>query len=103
MAYKLKISEEARLQLKEIIEYMTLKLRNSKAATDFLNTLEKKYDQLCLNPEMYEYTNDMRLRSLGYRRMPVDNYIVLYLVDKDKTEIQIDGIFYSKYNYRNDR
>lgn len=52
---------------------------------------------------MYKYTNDMRLRFLGYRRMPVDNYIVLYLVDKDKTEIQIDGIFYSKYNYRNDR
>ena len=45
----------------------------------------------------------MRLRSLGYRIMPVDNYIVLYLVDKDKTEIQIDGIFYSKYNDRNDR
>ncbi|WP_082203040.1 hypothetical protein [Eubacterium sp. SB2] len=52
---------------------------------------------------MYKYTNDMRLRFLGYRRMPVDNYIVLYLVDNDKTEIQIDGIFYSKYNYRNDR
>lgn len=103
MAYKLKISEEARLQLKEIIEYMTLKLRNPKAASDFLNTLEKKYDQLCLTPEMYEYTNDMRLRTLGYRRMPVDNYIVLYLVDRNREEIQIDGIFYSKYNYRNDR
>lgn len=103
MAYKLKISEEARLQLKEIIEYMALKLRNEKAASDFLNGLEKKYDQLCLNPEMYEYTNDIRLKALGYRRMPVDNYIVLYVVDKEQKEIQIDGIFYGKYNYRNDR
>ena len=41
MAYKLKISEEARLQLKEIIEYMTLKLRHSKAATALLNTQKK--------------------------------------------------------------
>lgn len=103
MAYKLKISEEARLQLKEIVNYMVWKLCNKKAASDFLNVLEKKYHQLCLNPEMYEYTNDIRLKSLGYRRMPVDSYIVLYLVDKEQQEVQIDGIFYNKYNYRNDR
>lgn len=103
MDYKLKISDEARLQLKEIVSYMALKLRNEKAASDFLNTLEKKYRQLCATPQMYEYTNDIRLKALGYRRMPVDNFIVLYLIEEKLREIQIDGIFYNKYNYRNDR
>ena len=48
---------------------------------------------------MYEYVRDQRLAEKGYRKIPVDNYVIFYLVNDEKKEIEIHDVFYCRENY----
>lgn len=100
MAYSLFITDSANESLDEIIYYMIHKLKNPTAAMDFLNKVQKKYEKVRENPEMYEYVRDRRLAMKGYRKIPVDNYVIIYLVDDEKKEIEIRDVFYCGEDYK---
>lgn len=100
MAYKLYITDSANGSLDEIVDYMVNKLKNPKAAIDFLDEVQKKYKKVTENPEMYELVRDSRLAMKGYRKIPVDNYVIIYMVDHEEKEIEIRDIFYCGEDYR---
>lgn len=99
MAYNLIITETANNALDEIVYYIVNKLKNPLAAIDFLNEVQKKYENVCVNPEMYEYVRDQRLAEKGYRKIPVDNYVILYLINGENKEIEIHDVLYCRENY----
>lgn len=100
MAYKLYITDSANGSLDEIVDYIVNKLKNPKAAIDFLDEVQKKYKKVTENPEMYELVRDSRLAMKGYRKIPVDNYVIIYMVDHEEREIEIRDIFYCGEDYR---
>jgi plasmid stabilization system protein ParE len=99
MGYKLTISESANQDLDEILEYISIKLADPKAASDFVDELDKRYDTLEEHPYMYETSRNKRLREKGYHMFPVKNYIVLYLIDEIHLKVIISRIFYGGQNY----
>lgn len=99
MAYNLYITETANKQLDNIVNYMIHKLKNPSAASLFLDNLEQKLKVLCDNPQMYELIQDKRLLIKGYRKIPLDNYIIIYLVNDNTQEIEIRDIFYCRQDY----
>ena len=99
MTYNLIITETANNALDEIVYYIINKLKNPLAAIDFLNDVQSKYENVCVNPEMYEYVRDQRLAEKGYRKIPVDTYVIFYLVNDEKKEIEIHDVFYCRENY----
>lgn len=100
MAYKLYITDSANGSLDEIVDYIVNKLKNPKAAIDFLDEVQKKYKKVTENLEMYELVRDSRLAMKGYRKIPVDNYVIIYMVDHEEREIEIRDIFYCGEDYR---
>lgn len=100
MDYSLYITDTANESLDEIVYYMVHKLKNPLAATNFLNEIQKKYEKVCKNPEMYECVRDRRLALKGYRKIPVDNYVIIYLINDEKREIEIRDVFYCGEDYK---
>ena len=75
MAYNVRIMEKAEQDLSDIVTYFTDKLCNPKAADSLLE---------------------------GFHRFLFKkNYIALYLINDDKKEVSIMGIFYAKRDYGN--
>lgn len=100
MGFKLTITEAANQDMDKILSYILNNLCNPKAAIDLANDIEAKYDEVCLHPYMFEESRDKILKSKGYRRIPVQNYVILYKVDKKNKVIYITRIFYCGQNYR---
>ena len=99
MAYKVLQSDSSELDLDKILTYIAEKLSTPKAAADFADALDEKYEALERQPYMYELSRNKRLARLGYRRIVIDNYIALYLVNDERREVIIARIFYGKQNY----
>lgn len=93
--YKVIIYPAAENDLREIKKYFETKLYIS--ANKFLAKLNKEFDLLESFPFAFPMVRDTYLAQLGYRMIPVDSYIVFYVVKGKK--VQIHRIIYGKRNY----
>jgi addiction module RelE/StbE family toxin len=99
MAYRVEVSESADYDLDTILMYITNNLTSPKAASDFADELDEKYEKLKDHPFMFELSRNERLAGMGYRRFVVGNYVALYLVDEMTHVVTIARIFYGKQDY----
>ena len=99
MIYKLIVSQEAHSDIDDIVHYIFSELQNKNAAINFLNDVEKSYKNIIQNPFMYNLCNDDKLRYQGYRKIPIKNYIILYIVDGVSETVSIMRIIYGGRNY----
>ncbi|EFP62442.1 type II toxin-antitoxin system RelE/ParE family toxin [Erysipelotrichaceae bacterium AF15-26LB] len=99
MAYKVVMSESAEYDLEQILNYLTVKLYNPIAATNFVNKLESCFNLLSEQPKIYALSNQEYLNKLGYHKCVIDHYVMLYRINEDKQEIVIMRIFYGKQDY----
>ena len=99
MVYRLIVSKDAHLDIDSIIDYISGRLSNVTAAIGFLDDVEKSYRNIVENPFMYSYCNDDKLRNQGYRKIPIKNYTILYLVDEEAQTVTVMRVFYSGRNY----
>jgi len=99
MVYKLIVSKEAHLDIDGIVNYIAVKLSNVSAAICFLDDVEKSYKNIVENPFMYNFCNDVKLKNQSYRKIPIKNYLILYLVDEKLQIITVMRVFYGARNY----
>ncbi|MCD8163480.1 MAG: type II toxin-antitoxin system RelE/ParE family toxin [Synergistaceae bacterium] len=98
MACRLLIAEDAEDDIDGIIGYMVNYLQSPAAASSFISKLEAYYGKVLSNPRMYPLCEDVFLSSKGYRKVAVDNYIVLYRLYGDDAAI-ISRVFYGRHSY----
>ncbi|MDI9470334.1 MAG: type II toxin-antitoxin system RelE/ParE family toxin [Bacillota bacterium] len=48
---------------------------------------------------MYEQCRDLRLRTMGYRRIVIKNYVMVYKVDDEDKTIYVLRFFYGARDY----
>ncbi len=89
----LKIAEE---DFTEIVSYIAAD--NPKAANAIATKIEENLELLSENPLLGRIPRDEEIRSLGYRYIIVQNYIVFYTVDE--RTILIHRILHSARNYK---
>lgn len=100
MAYKVLITPKAEQHLDNIVYYIANVLCNQDAAIHLLTELEGIYRKLADNPKMYGLSEDRLLQLRGYRKIPIDNYVILYLIDDECKAISIMGCFHSLEDYK---
>lgn len=102
MQYKLIITERAEKLLDNIINYLVNKLKNPQAAGNLLTEIEYVYDNLEYNPEMYAYSDDLFMKSRGYRKavVPHHDYIIIFRIEEINT-VYIIGFFHDLELYKN--
>ena len=92
MAYEIRLLDLAERDLNEICLYFSQFYPGT--AGKFLDTLEKDFDYLALNPKMYpkyEYNTE-------YRKMGTGNYLVFYKIDEENSRVNVYRILHEKRN-----
>ena len=99
MAYKLEVTPEAEQDTDKIVKYMVEKLINHSAATRFLDDVNESYQRIEKNPHMYCLCQDPRLQDMGYRKVVIKNYLILYRIDEISNTVYVVRIVYGGRNY----
>ena len=99
--YKLIVTEHAHQDLDKIVSYIAVELVNPIAATNFLDKVDKCYGFLKSNPWMYEKCQNKHLQKEGYRRAPINNYLLVYKIDEEFKTVSILRFFYGAQDYIN--
>lgn len=86
-------------ELNEIVYYLKNKLKEPKMAKRFYKNVIKNMNSLNFMPERYKRIEDVYNRKKNLRRMLVNNYVIIYEVKKDTSQVFILHIFHGNQNY----
>ncbi len=93
--YQVRIYPSAENDLIEIKDYFINKLKIS--PNNLFEKFYKSIDTLEENPFLFPLLKDAFLNQLGYRMVPIDNFLLFYIIENN--EIQIHRFLYGKRNY----
>ncbi len=93
--YKVLIYPLAENDLIDIKEYFEQKLKTS--PNNLFGKFYEIIDILETNPLIYPLLKDPYLNQLGYRMIPIDNFLLFYIIEND--EIQIHRFLYGRRDY----
>lgn len=94
MNYKINLTPKSQSDLKEIFRYIAVDLQSIQNATGQLDRLEKAISSLEQMPERYRVYDKEPWRSRNLRIMTVDNYLVLYVPNKEERTVTVIRIMY---------
>lgn len=86
-------------ELNEIVYYLKNKLKEPKIAKRFYKNVIKNMNSLSFMPERYKRIEEVYNRKKNLRRMLVNNYVIIYEVKKDTSQVFILHIFHGSQNY----
>ena len=101
MIYEVIITDQANADLRGIYEYITFELLSPDNAAGQLERLEKRIMALEEFPEKFRPYEKEPWYSRGVRVMPVDNYLVFYILDKREKVVEILRVMYTGRNIDN--
>lgn len=94
MTYKVKISETAEKDIREIYEYIAFELLSPSVAAAQVERIEKNILSLDEMPMRFRTYENEPWKSRGLRVMPVDNYLVFYIPYEESRTVNILRIMY---------
>lgn len=94
MNYKINLTPKSQSDLKEIFRYIAVDLQSIQNATGQFDRLEKAISSLEQMPERYRVYDKEPWRSRNLRIMTVDNYLVLYVPNKEERTVTVIRIMY---------
>lgn len=99
MEYRIKLTEQFLDEIEEICNYISNKLKNIDAS----NRLREKviYNILLLenSPKMCTEIEKTDKTERQYRRMVINNYVILYSIDEFEKIVYISHMYYGGRNY----
>ncbi|MDR1193433.1 MAG: type II toxin-antitoxin system RelE/ParE family toxin [Peptococcaceae bacterium] len=96
MTYDVKIANQAMLDMKSIYEYIATALMEPVIAEKQYSRIEKAVYSLDQMPERFRRYEKEPWRSRDLRVMPVDNYIVFYIVDNENGTVTVIRVMYGR-------
>ena len=92
--YTVKYSPEASIDIKSIYSYISTKLHAPMAARNQVNRIKREIRSLNLLPSRYSFVDWEPWKTLNVHKLPVDNYIIFYIIDDQANEVTILRIVY---------
>ncbi|MEW6662431.1 MAG: type II toxin-antitoxin system RelE/ParE family toxin [Bacillota bacterium] len=99
-SYSLKFTSKAIEDLEQIYSYISGKLCAEIAADNLLEKIESSIMRLKYYPYSCGFVLDEPLKSRGYRKLIVDNYLAFYLVNEPEKQVVIMRILYGAQKYQ---
>ena len=94
MKYHIQLTEQAEEDLRSIYEYIAKILLVPDVALGQIERIENGILNLEEMPERFRLYEKEPWCSCGLHQMPVDNFIVFYIVEKDKKIVTVIRIMY---------
>jgi len=99
-SYSLKFTPKASEDIEEIYSYISGKLFDNIAANNLLEKIENSIMRLKDFPYSCSLVSDELLKSKGYRKLIIENYIAFHLVNESEKQIVIMRILYNAQSYQ---
>lgn len=97
--YEVEFTQDCIDEINDIYEYIFQKLTAKISAKRLMQKIERKIMSLEKNPQIYVELNMMDNLKRKYRRMVVNNYVLLYTIDEENKKVYISHMYYGKRNY----
>lgn len=101
MNFTIIYSPEALDDLRNIHSYISIELKAPEAAKNQVRRIRDAVSKLNFTPEAFIQVDWEPWKSMGMRKLPVNNYIVFYLVNHEKTSVSIIRIMYAGRDIKN--
>ena len=98
--YKIVIEQTAENDLVGILSYISDTLHEPSIAMKIYGLIKKEILTLNRMPFRFEVVNEEPYRSIGVRRIPVENYTAFYIVDENEKTVHIFRILYNRREWR---
>ena len=100
--YKIIFTQTAEAELDGIYDYISKTLLSENSAKKLMEKIEEKTLRLEVFPESCSIANGYIINDIQYRKLIVDNYILLYHIDENNKQVNIIHVFYGRRNYLKD-
>ena len=100
MEYEVILETTADTDLHGILNYITDVLKEPETALRIFSTIEEKVLSLDKLPHRYATAKDEPYKSFGVRWMPIENYIVFFVIDEERHTVHVLRILYSRRNWQ---
>lgn len=100
--YRIVFTETAELELDAIYDYISKTLLSEDSANKLMTKIEESTLRLEIFPESCSIADGYIINNVQYRKLIVDNYILLYNVDDMAKQVNIIHILYGRRNYLKD-
>lgn len=97
MAYKLVVLYTAKIEYCSILNYIANILQDKKAVKNFYYEFNRIISLLRNNPNLFSISQFEELSINGYHKANVNNYLILYKIEKQT--IYIAHIFHQMQDY----
>lgn len=93
--YEKLILPEAENDIYEILDYIVYELKNPTAAKNLYLKIKEAIDRVSLFPyAMPTIKNEVIANGNEYRRLDVENYVLIYKIMEAEKQIRIMAVFY---------
>ena len=99
MEYKIQFTEKCLEDIEDACQYIKEKLKEENAANRLRIKIKDSVKGLSISPEMYVKTEKFDRLENEYRRISIDNYVLLYTVNKKRNTVYIVHFYYGGRNY----
>ena len=98
--YRIQYSPAALDDLKDIYAYLAYELKAPSTAKNQANRINAEIGSLDFMPCRYEQVDWEPWKSIGMRKVPVNNFVVFYKVDLDAMTVTVLRIVYGGSDVR---
>lgn len=98
MNYKLIFAPAFENDIDRTFEYISKNLNAPKAAKRLMADINRSISFAEGNPYMYPLCSG-HLSLLGFRKIVIKNYVVIYFIDEDEKTVNFLNLFYGRQNY----
>ena len=99
MSYTVRLTDTAKQDLREIAFWIAEQSKDKEIAKRFVGELRETSKKLDTFPNAGAIPKDRVIRSEGYRFTVHKEYLIFYLVDEEKKQVNVMAIFNAKKDY----
>ena len=97
--YEIEFTEDCREEIDEIYEYISEKLVAENSAKKLMLKMRAAIMDLSESPNLYMKIEKKDKLKREYRRIVIDNFVVLYTVDESNKKVYIAHMYYGRRDY----
>lgn len=97
--FKIVFTNDCKQEMDNIYNYISNNLYAPKAAKELMNKVETTVQSLKDMPEAYMTIKKYSELEMEYRRIVINNYVIIYTISKEKNSIYIVHMYYGGSNY----
>lgn len=99
--YNVEITGECKKEIRKIYNYIADSLDAEKAAQDLMRKVEEFTSNLAYAPRIYAEIDKYKDTKRVYRRIVINNYVLLYTIDETEKTIYVSHMYYAGSDYLN--